>query len=281
MARTINDIQQSMISKLQEATELSALEILTTDEQVATDANSISKVAIWRLLLYVVGFCVWSFEKLMDIFRTEIETTVTNNRPHTSSWYKSKALAFQYGDELVDSDEYAIIDADKQIIKQVAIVEGDRKLTIKVATKQGDELVKLPDEDMVNAFMSYMHKVKDAGTLLEVVNEDADKLKVELDFYYDALLVKSDGTLIDNPSLNIVQTSINNYLNSLDFNGEFEINRMIDYLQQAIGYKSLKLNYTGFKAGLATSFTPIDRAYSPLSGYMKLDELQVNYYAVV
>lgn len=283
MARSLNDIQQSILDAKEANTELAALEVLTANEKASlSNLTSTSKVSVWRLIIYIIANAIYTFERILDVFKAEIEAKVKANRPHTQEWYKTKALAFQYGDTLVDSDEYTVIDKAKQIIKQVAIIEGDRKVILKIATLQGTELVKLSDINQVNAFAAYMHKVKDAGTLLEIVNQDADLLKVELDFYYDALLIRNDGTTITD-NVNVVQEAINNYLKSLDFNGNFDINKMTDYLQQAIGYQSLRLNYVGFKAGLAASFTQIDRKYQPLSGYMKLDldSLLVNYYAAV
>jgi hypothetical protein len=282
MTRTINDIQQSILDRMALSSELSALEVLTENEKASlSNLTSTSKVSVWRLFIWIISYAIFVVEAFMDVFRKEITDIVQANKPHNEYWYKQKALAFQYGDTLVDTDEYAIIDETKKIIKQVAIIEGDRELTIKIATLSGDELVKIDDVDKVNAFKSYMHQVKDAGTHLEFVNENADKLKVDLDFYYNPLLLKSDGTMINNPDINVVQTAIVDYLKSLDFNGTFQVNRMVDYLQSATGYTDLKLNFVGFKAGIATSFTSINRVYAPLSGYMKLDELTVNYYASI
>lgn len=281
MSQTLNEIQQGILNKVADSSELSALEVLTDDEKASlSNLTSTSKVSVWRLFVWIIAYAIFLFQQIMDIFRVEIDIKVKANRPHTVDWYKTKALAFQYGDTLVDSDEYSIIDATKQIVKQVAIVEGDRKIVAKIATLQGDELVKLSDINQVNAFATYMDKVKDAGTLLQVVNEDADKLKVDLDFYYDALIVRNDGTTITT-NINVVETAIKSYLKSLDFNGEFTLMKMDDYLQNATGYKDLKINFVGFKAGIATSYTNIARNYQPLSGYMKLEELTVNYYPVV
>lgn len=281
MGRSLNDIQQSILDDKDANAELSALEVLTANEKASlSNVTTTSKAGLWRLYIYIIALAIYTFETIMDVFRTEIDAKVKANRPHTADWYKTKAFAFQYGDVLVDSDEYAVIDVTKQLIKQVAIIEGDRKIIIKVATLNGTDLVKLPDINQVSAFTAYMDKVKDAGTLLEIVNEDADLLKVEIDWYYDALLVKNDGTTIDT-GINVVDKAINDYLKSLDFNGEFDINKMTDFLQVATGYKSLKINYVGFKAALASSYTQITRTYQPLSGYMKLQDLTANYYAVI
>lgn len=284
MARSISEIQKEMLFRKEEAAELSALTVLTTEEQAnLNNLTSTSKVAIWRLWVYIIAFCIWTLEVIFDLFRIEISEKVKANRPHTQGWYKIKALAFQYGDALVDSDEYAIIDEAKKIIKQVAILEGDRKVVVKIATLIGSELSPLIDNDQVNAFAAYMNKIKDAGTVIEIINKEADKLRVELDFYYDALIVDNDGKLIDTPTESVVKIAIESYLKSLDFDGEFESNKMVDFIQKSAGYKSLKLNFVGFKAGLSNSFSPITRAYQPLSGYMKIEpsELLINYNAVV
>lgn len=283
MAKTLNEIQEIILSKIAASPNLSALEVLTDDEKASlSNLTSTSKVSVWRLFVFCIA-CAWlAFEQLMDAFKALIEALVSRNRPHGLGWYKNLALAFQYGDELNEDDEYDIIDSSKQIIKQVACVDGDRTIFFKIATLNGSELVKLSDVNQVNAFTAYMEKMRDAGTRIEIINEDADLLKIELEYYYDALLIKNDGTTITT-GVNVVEKAINDYLKSLDFNGEFDLNKMTDYLQAAIGYKSLKINYVGFKAALATSYTQITRAYQPLSGYMKIDlpELNVTYHAVL
>lgn len=281
MAHTIDEIQEIILSKISTSSELSALEVLTDDEKAALpNLTSTSKVSVWRLFVFCIAAAWLVFEMLLDAFYALIEALVSKNRPHSLEWYKSRALAFQYGDPLNANDEYDVIDPAKQIIKQVACVEGDRTITFKIATLNGTDLVKLSDSNQVDAFTAYMKKMRDGGTRIDIVNEDADLLKVDMDFYYDALLVKNDGTTILT-NINVVEKAINDYLKSLDFNGEFDLNKMTDYLQKATGYKSLKLNYVGFKAALASTYTEITRIYQPLSGYMKLDlpELNVNYYA--
>lgn len=282
MARSLNDIQQDILERKDATPELSALEVLTPSEQASLEElNSSSKVAVWRLIVYIVAYAIFTFELLMDVFRNEITTLVKANRPHTVDWYKTKALAFQLGDTLVESDEYYVIDTSKQIIKQVAVLEGDRKIIIKVATSSETELIAVPNNTgQLDSFVAYIDKVKDAGTELEIISENADKLRVAMDFYYDALVVDSNGLEI-NTGANVVETAIKNYLKSLSFNGEFEINKMVDYLQMAVGYKSLRLSLVGGKSSDAPSYTEITRNYLPLSGYMKLEDLDVTYYASI
>lgn len=280
--QTFDQIQDAILDRIYSNPAYNALEILTENEKASlSNLTSTSKVSVWRLFVYIISLAVLNIQQIFEIFKTEIQTIVNNGRHLTLPWYKKKALAFQYGDQLNERDEYDVIDVSKQIVKQVAFVGGDRKVTIKVATLVGDELMKITDINQQNAFAAYIFKIGDPGTDYEFIHEDADQLRVVLDYYYDPLLIKNDGTLIDNPTTSVVQQAIKNYLKSVEFDGKFDLNVMTDYIQRAIGYKSIKLNFVGFRAGIATAFTTITREYTTLSGHMKLAELEVNYIASV
>lgn len=61
MARTIKEIQDSIIDSLQQESGLSL---------------STSKVAEWRLWTYVFAVVVHTFEIILDMFRIEVDTLV-------------------------------------------------------------------------------------------------------------------------------------------------------------------------------------------------------------
>ena len=108
MARNLNDIQQSILDKKTASAELTVLEVLTTDEKSSIDnLTSASKVAIWRLWVFIVAFAIWTLEKLFDVYRIEVDGRIAQNEIHNFLWYKKKALEFQYGYNLVaESDRY-------------------------------------------------------------------------------------------------------------------------------------------------------------------------------
>ena len=94
MARSIQDIQQLIYAQ-------------KAQEPALENLNSTSKVAIWRLWVYIISVAIWSLEKLFDLHRTDINKRLTELKPHTARWYRSKALAFQYGFSLsLESDKY-------------------------------------------------------------------------------------------------------------------------------------------------------------------------------
>ena len=102
MARTIQEIQQIIYNAKEREDALNGL-------------NSNSRVAIWRLWVYIISVAIWSLEKLFDLHRTDIDKRLTELKPHTARWYRSKALAFQYGfDLLPDSDKFNNKDKTKE-----------------------------------------------------------------------------------------------------------------------------------------------------------------------
>ncbi len=82
MSRSIKEIQQTILDAKATAVELSALEVLTTQEQTLNSANSTSKVAIWRLWVWVVAFGQYVLEQYWDAFKIEIEARIAQSLRH-------------------------------------------------------------------------------------------------------------------------------------------------------------------------------------------------------
>lgn len=269
MARSIQDIQQLIYAqKAQEP----ALESL----------NSTSKVAIWRLWVYIISVAIWSLEKLFDLHRTDIDKRLTELKPHTARWYRSKALAFQYGFGLsLDSDKYnnqwfteEQIEASK-IIKYSAVVESknEGRLIIKIAGEQGEQLQPITERQK-QAFEAYLQEIKDAGVRLSVVNYQPDILHLQMKIVYDPLVLDSNGQSITNAT-NPVETAIKDYLKHLPFNGELVLAHLIDALQQAEGVKIPHLVLAQSKnitsSGEYGAFETIEISKIPTAGYFTID----------
>ena len=272
MARSIQDIQQLIYAqKAQEP----ALESL----------NSTSKVAIWRLWVYIISVAIWSLEKLFDLHRIDIDKRLTELKPHTARWYRSKALAFQYGFGLsLDSDKYG--DNDKQwftkeqieaskIIKYSAVVESknEGRLIVKIAGEQDDTLQPITDVQK-QAFEAYLQEIKDAGVRLSVVNYEPDILHLQMKIVYDPLVLDSNGQSITHAT-KPVETAIKDYLKRLPFNGELVLAHLIDALQQAEGVKIPHLVLAQSKnitsSGEYGAFETIEISKIPTAGYFTID----------
>jgi hypothetical protein len=272
MARTIQEIQNTIIASVQAEPVLAA--ILT----------STSKTAIWRLTTYIVAVCVWMLEKLFDTHKADVERYISNKSPHRELWYKDKALLFQFGYTLPpDTDIYETIDTDAQIIKHAtaneAVTENDSVLTIKVAKDNAGSLAELSVEEKA-AFTTYMQRIKDAGVKLRIVSQEADHLRLVLECHYDPLVLNSSGERLDGTNNTPVQDAINSYLEVLPFNGEFTIMALTDVLQIVDGIKIPQVLSAEAKWG-AFEWEIITAKYIPEAGWLKVydGDITINWIA--
>jgi len=269
MARSIQDIQQLIYAQ-------------KAQEPALENLNSTSKVAIWRLWVYIISVAIWSLEKLFDLHRTDIDKRLTELKPHTARWYRSKALAFQYGYYLAhDSDKYnnqwlteEQIEASK-IIKYSAVVESknEGRLIVKIAGEHGDTLQPITDAQR-QSFEAYLQEIKDAGVRLSVVNYQPDVLHLQMKIIYDPLVLDSNGQSIAKATKPVEETIIS-YLKRLPFNGELVLAHLIDALQQAEGVKIPHLVLAQSKnitsGGGYGAFETIEISKIPTAGYFTID----------
>ena len=269
MARTIQEIQTLILQA-------------KAQEPALNELNSTSKVAIWRLWVYIIAVAIWSLEKLFDQHRADIDKRLAELKPHTARWYRSKALAFQYGfDLLPDSDTFnnqghteEAIEASK-IVKYSAVIESknEGRLIVKIAGEQGNTLQPITDAQK-QAFEAYLQEIKDAGVRLSVVNYQPDILHLQMKIVYDPLVLDGNGQSILHATKPVEET-IKNYLKRLPFNGELVLAHLIDALQQAEGVKIPHLVLAQSKnitiGGGYGAFETIEISKIPTAGYFTID----------
>ena len=269
MARTIQEIQTFILQA-------------KAQEPALNELNSTSKVAIWRLWVYIIAVAIWSLEKLFDQHRADIDKRLAELKPHTARWYRSKALAFQYGfDLLPDSDKFnnqghteEAIEAGK-IVKYSAVIESknEGRLIVKIAGEQGEQLQPITDAQK-QAFEAYLQEIKDAGVRLSVVNYQPDILHLQMKIVYDPLVLDSNGQSILHAT-HPVEKAIKSYLKRLPFNGELVLAHLIDALQQAEGVKIPHLVLAQSKnitsGGSYGDFETIEISKIPTAGYFTID----------
>lgn len=277
MARTIEQIQTIILQRKDETPTLSSLEVLTVSEQnTLENLTSTSKVAIWRLWVYIVAFCVWTLENIFDQFKNEVNETIALNQIGTASWYRKKMLEFQLGFNLTEMGIYDNTDAIQsdvlasQIVKQAAIEDIDGRLRVKVATVTAGELAPLSSVQLA-AFTNYAEKIKYAGTRLTIISRDPDDFKVEYDIHYNPLILDATGARIDGLNDTPVQSATKEFLTNLRFNGELSLTALTDYLQAVEGVEGPVLVSAEAKYG-AFPYSDVNEYYIADAGYMKLDE---------
>lgn len=272
MARTIAEIKATLVAAKEAETELA-------------DVNSTSKVAEWNLWLDIVAFCTYTLEQLFDFFRIDVDTTIATMKPHTLQWYVAKAKAFQFGITLPpDTDVYPVIpeaDSPVFIVKSAAAEEvfALNLVRMKVAKQGAGGLEPLdpgpdpgvdPDSEL-GAFSEYMRRIKDAGVRLQVTSGEPDDLYLQLDVYYDPLVLNGAGERLDTVGSTPVKDAVNAFIGSLPFNSLFILNELIDAIEAVDGVVIAHVPYAeAVYASLPP--IPIPVKYIPDAGYMKLHE---------
>ncbi len=263
MARTITEIQNQIIAAVQADSTLSQI-------------TSGSATAIWRLWTRVVSSAHWLLESFFDIHKTEVEDVLATQKPHRAKWYQERALEFQYGSDLVEDQVYydnstltvEQVEAQK-IVAQAAVVESDGRLIVKVAREVSSELEPLTN-DQQTSFREYMAEIKDAGVFLEVLSFNADKLKLNIDVYYDPLLLSSSGARIDGSDADPVGNAVRAFLRNLPFNGQFVKAELVDVLQDVEGVFVPEVRVAQAARYDNATYTGIDVVYNPYSGFFRL-----------
>lgn len=264
--RSINEI---FIEILNEKANYSVLDTLQSgsisDEQTFLDTlSSDSNVSIWINWAYLMARTQWATDQIMLTQVNELETIRDNSFIGNLDWYGYIALQWQYGDILIiDPDtftiSYSVNDDSKKLVGSVATDEVGGKVLLKIRGKNSDLLT----TDELTSFSAYMNKVKFAGTKIIIKNSEPDKLKILADVIYN-------GEAVLNETKVNVETAINNYIQNLPFNSEFNKNELIDEIQAIDGIVDFRINtlegrlYNG-------NFSSIVHTYKADAGYMSID----------
>ena len=288
MARTISAIYNSMIAEKETFANISSLSPsaqIDPSQNLLKDLTSTSKVAIWRLVFYVVSVCVWIHEQLWDTFLIDITTIANNAIPGTAQWYIKQIKAFQLGDMLIwdgNKFSYAAINSSKLVVGQCAVILSSSVLYIKVAKFINGLLTPLLSSELTS-LKQYIEKIKFAGTQITVINDPADLLQLAYTVYYDPLVIyynsinpadTLNGSLISDPTIYPVNSSIINYIQALSFNGTFQVASLTDTIQASQGIKNVVANIVKAKYALL-SYVDIlsisSQSYLSNAGYLAID----------
>ena len=287
MARKINDIQGEILTEIAASNQLNALDVLTTDEKAQlTNFTSTSKVAVWRLFVFIVAVAIWSVETLFDRLKSEVETLLAIQKAHKASWYRTRVLAFQFGHSLGESDTYdntgrtALEIATAKVVQYAAVVEINSKLFIKVAGESNGDRIQLPAAQS-DALLQYIKLIRDAGVSFSIINRPADDLKLVVDAYYNPLELSASGAALDGSDSEPLQNGIRNYLREFEFNGELVLTKLTDQLQQVRGIEIPVIKAAHYQFGNQTTWTAINETYQSDAGHMKIENtnLTINWIA--
>lgn len=275
MARSIEIIYQSLLNY---KTSQSDLDGLIIDPK--------SKTSVWRLWLYIVSYAIWVLETLFDEHKAEVSDIILQQKPHSKTWYRNKARAFQYGFDLYDDTDVFNNEnrtdeeiENSKIIKYAAVTEAvnESRIILKIAREDNGELAPIPAPEK-ESFDAYVDEFRDAGVIVTIINYLPDILRLNLKIYYDPLLLTSSGVAITGPNRGKkpVEIALQEYMKELDFDGQLILALLIDKLQKTEGVKIPHLvnaasSWIDATGTTYATFENIAVRKIPVSGYFKIE----------
>jgi hypothetical protein len=227
MARTITQIHNEMLSDI------------ASNEVLSIHLTSNSVYAIYRLFTFIIATAIFIFESSLDNHYIEIDTKLANQKSGTLPWYRTMALRFQYGFDLVADTDYfdnrtataEQIEASK-IIKYAAVTEAQEssRVILKIAGEVNGVLTDFDNPEEVEAIEVYINEIRVAGVQVTIINYKADKLYLSIRIKRDVLVLNETGMnkLEGNYPVN---EALKEFMKQLKFNGELQLSLLIDKLQ--------------------------------------------------
>lgn len=262
MARTKAVIKAQIIATVSGIPIISQL--VTNPSQVQYNNNFIDIIARSINLL----------EQLMDVFKSDLETTARNSAVGSQQWLQAKSLEFQYDATTpqvvaVDANfsiNYPIIDATKRIITRCAVKRtGQRVVLVNVAKSDPPVALSAPE---LSSFVGYLSDINPAGVNYIAASRTADKLYCKATIYYNGQYSATISAA--------VISAMNDYLANISFNGAFKLSSLTDYIQKVTGVTDVLLEDVAIRADtvvfasktyLVQGKTTLIPVYSLYAGY--------------
>lgn len=271
MARMIEEIQKTMAVDLQNR----------IPQQL-----SVSKFAEWRLWTYMVAVAIHTFEVILDLFRKEMETLTNKITPGTVRWYAEMCYRFQNGHKLLFDEKTAMLyyaedDPEARIVKIVAITEKEtysgrgteggqipekkNSLLIKAAKlDRNGKIEPLTLEEKYN-FTAYIDAVKFAGVSTDVVSTTEDKVKYDLQVWFDPAVPHS---LVEEN----VRKALADFKSSLGFDSMIYTQKLVDAVLSAVGVITCELRSLACRGTSDADYRPVSVFAELESGYFEYAE---------
>lgn len=278
MARTIEEIKREITTAWMTDLEVVAKYGLESGDTKQDFDGYFSKSSIESIWFYIVAFAIWTLEKLFDVHKSEINAELDTRLAHRQQWYRDKVLKFQYPNRslITDTDRYdnsRLTDAqieELQVVKYCATEETNSQLKIKVA-KGAPGAREVLSAAEAAGLEAYLAEIKDAGVLINVVNQQADKFSCKMLILYNAMLL--------NPADKPVENAIKAFVSNLDFNGEYSNMALVDHLQAIAGVANPHLYWAKTKRA-ANNWVDCTIKTVAESGYFIVErdsDLQIEY----
>jgi len=253
-------------------------ELYDIEQEIADGAawdDLFSTASVENLLFYSTAAALKVLSDMFDQHRADIAETLASQRAGTAEWYAWKVKQFRLGQALIDgTDQYSDeglteeeIAAARIVTKSAAVEAKDSSiLYIKVAKGDDGNLQPLTSTEQA-ALEAYIHKISYAGVRWLLINDQADRMRLTIDIYYDAQILDADGRRLDGTDDSPVQNAIRDYLKNLPFNSMYTNQALIDRLQDTEGVVIGELKQAEARYGGYVQWHAIDARETAHAGY--------------
>lgn len=270
---------------------LSEMLLAKSAEPALSGLTSTSKTAIWRKFLEVVAWAIFNFQLAVALHLSEIKELIANQKTFNLRRYRSEALRFQYGfDLMTESDQFrpdyqqngqwVVATADKieqsKIIKYAACSrvfanDGKVRIIMKIAPENLDENF---TNDVMTAFSHYIEEIQPAGDRVTIVNYLPDILGFGFKIKYDPQVLTATGMHIHTTGYPVQDAILRFLKNDLPFNAELSVQRLEDAIRSVEGVLDLQTQWVETCWIDANSnnyglFQPVNMSVIPKSGRFK------------
>lgn len=288
MARTQSQIKAEITTAIMANPILAALYGFTVGDSYSA---TFSLVSLENILFESIALAIFFHEQFFDQHKAEVDAALKNQKAGTLPWYRTMALAFLFGFDLVtDTDYFDTTGATAeqisaaQIVKYAAVNESDdaSRVILKIAGESAGLLAPITGEQK-EAFDEYIKEIKWAGVKVTVINYQPDRLYLDLKIKYDPLVLTAEGISILNGNAP-VDDALAEFMKELPFNGELKLSSLIDKLQVTEGVLdatliNAKSSWIDAEEGDYGNPVDIDIAVIPTSGYFTIYSNNITYYA--
>ena len=243
---------------------------------LALDASSGSKVAKWRLWLWIVAVASWVIENIVGSGELTISAIVNSSRPHNLRWYEDQTRDWQYGHELVwlndDHWGYATDDIATRLASGVSATEtGNGEITIKVVKEVGGVYTPLTTIEL-DSLTAFWTRWKDAGVHILLVSTIANELRITATVVRDRLILAADGTLLRDSSVDPLTAALADYMDAVPFNGVIRVTDIESAAKSAEGIKDFVITELAISDDGGNTYTTVDREVIPSSGFANISQ---------
>lgn len=244
-----------------------------------------SAVAVHNLIIASVAQCILTFEVLIDVAKTALQSIANTAQAGNAKWLQKQILAFQYGDIITfvnNVPAYNPIDPTHLLVTQCSVKDlGNGSVAVKVAKGISPSLIPLSAPELA-ALKDYYFGTSTAqgigfaGVKISFVNADADRIRIQAVIYFLGQYTQATVSAA-------VIVAINNFLSTFStvaFDGTIFMIKMVDAIQAVPGVSRVSL--TDIKARPSTvplgSASPVDIQgyYLTYAGYVITEDTAAN-----